>query len=207
MSKGNWLLALVLIICAGCATQKSETASDENNSQKADFNYAQLQIKDLTEMQAVVNKQIKKADDFSKDNDEVSAVAALRSALQYVFSRPNSDNMVSALTPPLRSKLRELDAFEKVLDEIVDAAIYKLNDKHMKAGARATSYFVLENFMSECKPETQVNEKIKGIFAKIRDAKIELDGSVKSDLKMRAMYQSPKSPSDIAAKIIGGAKR
>jgi hypothetical protein len=210
MSKQNWLLGVVLVFGLGCATSNHDTSNEDTSAASSpkgsDFNYAQLQIKDLNEMQAVVNKQIKKADQFVKDEDDAQAITALQSALQYVLSRPNSDNMVSQLVPPIRSKLRELEAFEQALNNIVDIALFKINDKKLRPGARATNYFVLENFMSEFKPEVQVNENTKKNFMKIRDAKIELDSSVKSDLKMRAMYSSPKSPSDIAAKIIGPAK-
>ncbi len=206
MSKKNWFLIFVLFSSLGCATHKSNATKDDSTNSKSDFNYAQLQIKDLNEMQAVVNKQIKKADQFVKEEDDAQAVTALQSALQYILSRPNSDNMVSQLMPPLRTKLRELESFEVAVGNVVDIAIHKLNDKSYKSRARATQYFVLENFLSEFKPEIAANEKIKKLFIKIRDAKIELESPVSSELKMRAMYKSPLSPSDIATKIIGAAK-
>jgi hypothetical protein len=202
MSKGKWLLSLVLFAVLGCTTPQNDSTS-ENNSNKGDFNYASLQLKDLDEMRAVVNKQIKKSEQFLKDDDEGQAVTALQSALQYILSRPNRDNMVSQLVPDLRSKLRELDALEPAIDRITDAAIYKIKDKKNTARNRATQYFVLENILSEFKPESQINEELKKIFVKIRDAQIELDSSITNDMKMRAMYKKPESPSDVAKRIIG----
>lgn len=203
MSKENWFLSLVLFAVLGCASPQNDTSYDTS---KGDFNYASLQLKDLDEMRVVVNKQIKKSEQFLKDEDEGQAITALQSALQYILSRPNRDNMVSQLVPDLRSKLRELDALEPSLNRITDAAIAKIKDKKNHPRNRATQYFVLENILSEFKPETQVNEELKKVFMKIRDAKIELDGAVTNDMKMRAMYKTPESPSDVATRIIGPAR-
>lgn len=208
MSKGNLFLGLALLAVLGCGTPKNNAVDDapSETSTTGDFNYAALQLKDLDEMRAVVNKQIKKAEQYLKEEDEDQAIVALQSAMQYILSRPNRDNMVSQLVPDLRSKLRELDALEPSLNRITEAAISKIKNKNLPARARATQYFVLENLLSEFKPETQVNEEMKKIFVKIRDARIKLDGSIVNDMKMRAMYKRPDSPSDIAARIIGPAK-
>jgi len=71
---------------------------------------------------------------------------------------------------------------------------------------RATGLIVLENIMSEMKPDVQSNEKVKAMFKNIKDSHLVVTDDVKSELRMRSALKPMASPSEIAAKVLAGAK-
>jgi hypothetical protein len=69
------------------------------------FNYHQLTLKNLDQMNTLVKNKIKE----SKSAYSGKAVP-LKEALQSVLSRPDSDDMISKIIDPLRNKLDKEDA-------------------------------------------------------------------------------------------------
>ena len=172
-------------------------------SEAAEYNYAELQTKSLEEMTAVVTKQQKKARNYVKEDDLDSAIAALKSASRYVLARPDRDeNMVAKVIAPLRSQLKELNAFENTFDEIVSEAVNGLKDDKAKVVDRATYYYILLNFMAEFRPDLKQNPKIRPIYEKIKSGKIKLDKKVKKELELRGMKKNVTSPTEIATQIL-----
>ena len=49
-------------------------------------------------------------------------------------------------------------------------------------------------------------EKLNHIFESIRDAKISIPNDIKSEMRMRSSLKVSASPSDIAIKVLNGAK-
>jgi hypothetical protein len=177
-------------------------------SHAAEYTYAELLTKNLDEMTSVVTKQQQKVKKYIKEDDTDSAIAALKSAARYVLARPDRDeNMVTKVIAPVRTQLKELNAFEKSMDEVVQKAIDGLKDDNLKVVDRATNYFVLVNFMAEFKPDLTNNPKIKPIYEKIKNAKIKLHKKVKQDLEYRGMQKNLVSPSETAAKVLDSAKQ
>jgi len=176
-------------------------------TQATEYIYSDLQMKSYDEMSDQVKKLVLKAQAVA-DDDADQAKAKLKEALQLIFSRPNpgSDNMVSKLLPTPRTPLKNLEAYEPTLLEIVSESLNKAKDKKIKVSERATHFIILENVMSELKPDAKTSPKMTEIFVKIRDAKLEVPDDVKNELRMRAMIKAPASPSDLAKKIIGSAK-
>jgi hypothetical protein len=185
LSKGIFILALMW----SCITN-AET-----------YVYSQLMMKDYDEMQSDVKDRVQAAEAVG-DSDIDEAKAKLKDALQLTLSRPNNDNMVAKLVPLVRTPLRNIEAFESTLDEVVTQAIGTAKDQKARLTDQATSFIILENILSELKPEVKTNEKMRAIVAKIRDAKIEISKKIKTELKMRAMLKTSESPSDFAAKIL-----
>lgn len=175
------------------------------SSQASEYLYSKLQMKNYDEMQNEVKARVQKAEKEA-DADADSAKNRLRDALQLIFSRPNSDNMVSELVPIVRTPLKNLDAYEEELGSVVEHCIDTLSDKKADVAIRSTSLLVLQNMLSELKPDVPNNPKIKALFAKIRDAKISIPDAVKSELLMRSSIKAGLSPSETAAKILGGGK-
>ncbi len=174
----------------------------------AEYNYAELQTKSLDEMTSVVTKQQQKVKKYIAEDDTDSAIAALKSAARYVLARPDRDeNMVAKVITPIRTQLKELNAFEKSFAEVVQQAIDGLKDDKAKPVDRSTYYFVLINFMAEFKPDLKNNPKIRPIFESIKTAKIKLHKKVKQDLEYRGMMKNVLSPSEIAAKVLESEKQ
>jgi endonuclease III len=171
----------------------------------ADYSYNKLKMQTFDEMLARVKKHVQTAESAG-DEDSDSAKAELKEALQLIFSRPNSDNMVSQLVPTVRTPLRNLEAFDSSIDEIVSAALATLKDKKAKPSAKATAHIVLNNIMSEIKPDAKTNAAFGEIFKKIRDSKIKVTDDVKSEMRLGGSMKPPADPSEVAQRVIGDAK-
>ncbi|MCC7404266.1 MAG: hypothetical protein IT288_07705 [Bdellovibrionales bacterium] len=173
------------------------------------FKYSELQIRDYDEMLKDVKARVLNAKKLSMEkqasgDDEEGdrlAVEALRDALKLVLSRPNEDNMVTKLMPMVRSELNNFNAFEDTLNSITDEAIRAINSDTLPVVYRATALFILENIMSEVRPELENKEDFKSLLARVRDAKIKVPDKIANERKLRSMYKT-KSPSEIAEKLL-----
>lgn len=179
----------------------------------AQYKYNELVIKDYDEMSKVVNSRVTTARKLSRtseegDDDERTAVEHLREALKLIFSRPNSDNMVAKLTPEVRRELIGFSAFEDTIASLAKEGIDALDNKHLSKNSRATYLFLLENLMSEIRPEVESNgnDALRKAVEKIRDAKIKVSKDVQVERSMGSMFQ-PFDPSGEAKKILETADK
>lgn len=174
------------------------------------FKYSELQIKDYDEMKNSVRDRIiasKKAyldkQKKAKDTEEADrqAIEVLRNALKFILSRPNDDNMLAKLMPFVRSELNNYSAFEDTLVSLTQESVRSLTNDKIPSVYRSTSLFLLENVMSEIRPEISQKEDFKKLIEFIRDAKIIVPESVKNERRLRSMYRS-KNPSEMAETIL-----
>ena len=171
------------------------------------YNYSTLQTIDYDQMRERVEKRVRKAKEILRKQKDISepvdqeAVEELREALQLVLSRPNYDNMLSKLMPEVRKELSTVNAFDDSLHGVVADALSAIDNEHLTRVDRATSLIVLENVLSEFKPEISDNEELKKIFMKIRDANIKIPKEVQNELRMRSMV-GKTSPSLKAKKYL-----
>lgn len=151
-------------------------------------------------MQNLVQDLIRKS--TAEQSDDEAAQQHLREALKLTFSRPNSDNMIAKLVPEIRRELLNFGSFESTIDSIVIEALSTVTSRKGTAQHQSTALFVLENVLSEIRPEVKTNAKLRKVVAKIRDAKISITKEVIKDQKLRGMFKT-KNPSDLAREIIG----
>lgn len=161
------------------------------------FNYHQLTLKNLDQMNSLVKSKIKE----SKAAYSGKAVP-LKEALQSVLSRPDSDDMISKIIDPLRNKLEEEDAYEKVFEELIQEAINALkNTKNFKRDVQVTYAIFLENALSEFKPDIKDDSFEMKMVKKIADSQIELTKDARKERQLRLMTEG-SSPSEIARLIL-----
>jgi hypothetical protein len=154
-------------------------------------------------MRETLQQYVNDAEVHISDEEVPEATQKLRLAFKTILSRPNGDNMVSQLIPMVKGRLRDLNAYEDTLYGLADEAIYALTKGKEKPAQKATNLIVLENIISEFRPEVENNKEIKRVFEKIRDSKIKVPKKVINDLRLRGMYKPKSSPSLLAEKIIG----
>ncbi len=209
------LVFLVSLGLAACASQETrprfeprseDLAAASGRKTTPRYKYSELQIKDYDEMLSQVKVRVKAASKILKNSEvgsdeDQAAVEELRSALLLMLSRPNQDNMLAKLLPEVRKELVNLSAFEDSLAGLAVESIEGLNNDRLPTVYRSTSLLVLENVLSEFKPEIREKEDLRRIFEKIRDAKLEIPSEVKKDLKLRSMF-SVESPSEKADRIL-----
>ncbi|MDG0816790.1 hypothetical protein [Bdellovibrio svalbardensis] len=161
------------------------------------FNYSQLAIKDLDQINKLVNDKVKESKKSSSGK-----VIPLREALQAVYSRPNEDDMIDKVVAPLRSNLDELDAWEKTISQLTDEAIGALKHPNtFKPVVQVTYAIFLENLLAEIKPLVKDNGFERKIAERIRDAKLEISKGAQDERSLR-MMKSLVSPSEIANQIL-----
>lgn len=161
------------------------------------FNYHQLTLKNLDQMNSLVKGKIQE----SKSAYSGKAVP-LKEALQSVLSRPDSDDMISKIIDPLKNKLEEEDAYEKVFEELIQEAINALkNTKNFKRDVQVTYAIFLENTLSEFKPDMKENNFEMKMIRKIADSQIELTKDARKERQLRLMSEGT-SPSELAKLIL-----
>ncbi len=168
------------------------------------FKYNELLIKDYDEMSDMVSKLLADSETLRNDEsggDETAANDKLREALRLIYSRPNSDNMVAKLTPEVRKQVLMTQTYEQVAQDLAHEAIHNLKDEKAAASVRATAFFMLENILSELRPEIGQNEKAKAVVESIRDAKLKVPEAVDKELRLRGMFKL-KNPSLTAKEIL-----
>lgn len=133
--------------------------------------------------------------------DDRQAIELLRDAMKLVLSRPNTDNMVAKLNPEIRRELSGYSSYEDTLSSIVSEAIDNLKNAKGSTNTRSTALFILENGLSEIRPEMLSNEDLRRIVERVRDAKLEVPKEVVKELKLGGMFSS-QNPSKQAAEIL-----
>lgn len=166
------------------------------------INYSTLQMRNLDEMRTEVRAKLDEARAFVEEDSTEEALTALQEATTLIFSRPNGDNMVGTLFQDVRPRLIDLEAYESSIEKLANQAIAKLKDEKEKPSTRATQLVLLENLLSEFKPEIKRNEKIKAIVIKIRDAQLVVPKAANNDFRLKGLTPR-RSPSDIAKDLIG----
>jgi hypothetical protein len=137
----------------------------------------------------------------SDPSGDHEALEQLRDAFKLIFSRPNSDNMIAKISPDIRRELSNYNAFEDTMSIIATEAISRVKDDSNTVTRRSTDLFVLENLLSEIRPEVAGNQDLQRVVQKIADAHIKIDDEVARDRKLRAMFQTT-NPSTVAAEIM-----
>lgn len=161
------------------------------------FNYHQLALKDLDQMNEIVKSKIKESRKSSSGK-----VVPLKEALQAIYSRPNEDGMIEKVSGPLRSELDENDAWYTTLEQLVNEASSCLkNPKAFKADVQVTYAIFLNNIIAESKPMLSEDKAIRKLFEKIEAANIEITKEAKAERNLRMMKELP-SPSELAKRIL-----
>lgn len=161
------------------------------------YNYSQLTIKDLDQMNEIVIQKVKES---KKSSD--GKVVPLREALQAIFSRPNRDGMIDKVISPLRSALDTEDAWEESLTQLTSEAINALkNPKAFKPVVQVTYQIFLENLLIEMKPYYNSDGFERSLAKQIQDANIELTKESIAERKLRSMEEK-ESPSKLAKKLL-----
>ena len=161
------------------------------------FNYHQLTLKNLDQINAIVKEKIKE----SKQAYSGKTVP-LKEALQAIYSRPNSDDMISKIADSIKVKLDEENAYESVFEELIREAINALkNPSKFKKDVQVTYAIFLENTIAEFKPELKNKGFEYKMMEKIANSSIELSKEARKERQLRLMSEGT-SPSEMAKKIL-----
>lgn len=211
--KNTLIISLALIAFSGCSSKPKEAYTVEQGVIPVIkmYDYKKLQLREYGGMLKLIRSRIDKAEEIAirsqEEGEERKAegkvLILLKNAMTLVLTRPNTsnDNLVAKLSPIIKSELNNYEAYYRTMDTIISASLNKLNDPKTTINHKVGSTFILDNAMSELRPELKREPEAKAIFKKIRDAQIVLDRKVSSQRLLQAMASS-SSPSDVAKKIL-----
>lgn len=212
----SFTLVIFTVLVGACASSPSTPHSYQGYSQGThkpyvEYDSASLQMMNAEQMNALVVKKIKKAQEIQKKQEvnddegltaEPAAIEQLKDATRLVFARPDQDGSREHTFARLRRELSDMGALEGVLQSLTTESLAALRtDAPNTPREQATYIFVLENMMAEIRPEVSSNAQFKKIVEDIRDAHIEIGEKVRSQQLLRSMNK-PVSPSETAARIL-----
>ncbi len=157
------------------------------------YTYNQLVLKDLDEVNNLINQKVKESHKASSGQS-----VPLKEALQAVVSRPNEDGTLSKVLPTLRSELDRLDMYEKVMNQLIDEAIFALrHPKNFNKQAQITYALFLNNLILEVKNLALDDGPEKMWIEKIAKSEVEVSTDALKEIKSKLMKEVP-SPAKTA---------
>ncbi len=174
-----------------------------------------LLLKNSEQFSDIVRRKIKKAQDIQAKQEievndkgeifsEPEAVTALRDAMRIVLSRPDQDGARSKLFNKVRQELNDMHSFDSALKDIVNEACAGLKSKNINIKFEETYLVLIDNFLSEVRPEVSTNETFKTLVEKIRDSDIQASDKMKGPNRSIAINANP---SKSAAEILPKSKK
>lgn len=173
---------------------------------------AELLLKNSEQFSDMVRKKIKKAQDIQAKQEvevndkgeifsEPEAIASLRDAMRLVLSRPDQDGARSKLFNKVRQELNDLHSLDRALTDIIVESITGLKTNNINLKYEETYLVVLDNFLSEVRPEVNSNTTFKTLVEKIRDSDITVSEKMKGPNRSLAVNANiSKSAAEILPK-------
>ena len=210
----------ILSALSACSNPGAKNDAELNaHSSRVEYDSNQLMMKSADEIADIVRKKIKKAQAIQansyRSDDQLpgtnpEAVNQLKDAIRIVLGRPDEDGTRDSAFSGLRRELQDMNAVNQVLTELAHEGIDAIASKTTGSRRQATYLVLLDNLMSEIRPESQTNEVFKKILVDIRDANLKLTDALRSQALLNSMTK-PVSPSttakDILTKDFSGDKK
>lgn len=183
----------LFLILSGCGSEPKR-----NDTSQLKYTYAKLKLMDLDEMSNILQKHVR---EFKKsENSDL-----LKEALQICLSRPDEDAVVEKTIGLVRNPLEERNLWESVVEELVDRSLNTIKEASVSSADQVTYSIILENLISELRPEFVKQYKSPGfesrIIEKIASAEANLSNKAQSERKLNLMKGS-FSASAVAKKLI-----
>lgn len=144
---------------------------------------------------------LEQAREFKKTNDP----QALKEGLLICLSRPDEDSVVEKVIDTVKTPLDDNGLWESTVTSLVDEAVAVMKDANRGSADQVTYSIVLENLISDMKPEFVKQYKSPGfesrMIEKIAATEVDLNSSAKAERKLNLMRGS-SSVSQIAQKLL-----
>jgi hypothetical protein len=162
-------------------------------------------IKDYDQMLAMVQGMVRKAHAATTGENtggDGEAVEYLGRALKLIFSRPDSDNMVTKLVGEVRRDLQGFNAYEDTVSGLVGEELRIAQDDQAPVITQSTALVMLDNILAEIRPEVQAgNMALRNVVVQIKRADLKISDEVKRDRRLRGMFRT-SNPSEDADRIL-----
>ncbi len=188
------ILGLALVaVSSGCSS-----VSPKNDTSQLNYTYARLKIMDLDEMSALIQNR---AREFKKTDDP----RYLQEGLLICLSRPDEDSGVEKVISTVRTPLEDNSLWESSVESLINESAAAIKDPNRSSADQVTYSIVLENLISELRPEFLKQYKSPGfesrMIQRIASEDIELSAPAKAERKLNLM-KGNFSASQVAQKLI-----
>jgi len=189
----GFILSLSFFAFSSCSS-----VSPKNDTSQLRYTYARLKVMDLDQMNDLMLGQAK---EFKKTNDP----QALKEGLLMCLSRPDEDSVVEKVIDTVKTPLEDNGLWESTVTSLVDEAVAIMKDASRGSADQVTYSIVLENLISDMKPEFVKQYKSPGfesrMIEKIAATEVDLNSQAKAERKLNLMRAS-SSVSQIAQKLL-----
>ncbi len=161
-------------------------------------NYKTLKTLDLDQLSDLLYGKV---NDY-KINEQTQH---LKEGVLIAFSRPNEDVILDKVLSIVKNPLDDLTEWQDTLFQITQQSIDTIRQESETATAQLTASVVLENILSELKPDFTKQYQTGGfetdLIGKIAAADLKLSQNLLKEKKLNLM-RSNSSPSALAQKLI-----
>ena len=184
---------VVPLLILRCTTSSPSSGVGDNA-----MSYNRLKLMDLDQMTELLQQKVK---EFKR----TGRTEALQEGLQICLSRPDEDTLVEKTISIVRNPLEDIDQWESSVENLVDTNLEIFKNMKAHSSDQVTAGIILENVISEFKPQFQkqyVNPGFESrIIEKIAAAKVEFNRKAVSERKLTLM-RGAVSPSLLAQKLM-----
>lgn len=165
-------------------------------NEKLTYTYAQMAMKDLDQVNALVLEQLRLSRSYDTDPEP------LKKAVVFIFSRPNEDGTVEKVLSLVKSPLDDQDEWEPALEQLSTKAIESLKDPQGLSGKEQATYSViLMNILSELRPDLKKKGFEFDLANRIAQSNIVLSKECRAEQSLGQM-RPQASPSEVAKKLV-----
>lgn len=192
-----WFLSLFLGFVA-TAFSGCSSVSPKNDTSQLRYTYARLKVMDLDQMNDLMLEQ---AREFKRTSD----AQALQEGLLICLSRPDEDSVVEKVISTVKTPLEDNGLWESTVENLIAESITAIKDGGRSSADQVTYSIVLENLISELRPDFIKQYKSPGfesrVIEKIAAADVQLNGPARAERKLNLM-KGGASPSQIAQRLL-----
>ncbi len=189
----GFILAITLFVFSSCSS-----VSPKVDTSQLRYNYARLKVMDLDQMNDLVLEQ---AREFKKTNDP----QALKEGLLICLSRPDEDALVDKVIDTVKTPLEDNGFWESTIQSLIEESVAAIKDSNRSSADQVTYSIVLENLISDLRPEFIKQYKSPGfesrMIEKIAATEVELNASARAERKLNLM-KGGISPAQIAKRLL-----
>lgn len=192
------VLVFVMSACSSQPTDKSSSVFSMVESIQIQQTYKSLKILDLDDMSDLLYE---KANDYKKNN----RIQSLREGALIAFSRPNEDVILDKIINIVRNPLEDADEWESTVEQMVGQAVNTIKNASSLATDQVTASIVLENVLSEFKPQFVKQYQSGGfettVVERIAASDLKFSNFAEQEKKLNQM-KSGLSPSQLAQRLV-----
>lgn len=196
-----FLFSFIFVACQSTSSKpeaglESKPITSSAINEKLKYTYDQLAVKDLDQLNAMALEQLRISKSLETDPEP------LRSAVVFIFSRPNEDGALEKVLSVIKSPLDDQDLWNPTLEELAAKSIHSLKDPQGLSGKEQVTYsIILMNIMSELKPDLKKKGFELELVKQIANSNIKLSKECRAEISLGQM-RNQMSPSAVAQQLV-----